>query len=102
MYSNEVSKQEKKSLWRFGTKEVVYAAIGAALYAVVTWAFNVGKSPVRVMLAFARQWFFRCFSVSLLVRLSVSSPALWATSSLTCSAAMVFGSGGILGTASWA
>ena len=41
MYSNEVSKQEKKSLWRFGTKEVVYPAIGAALYAVVTWAFNI-------------------------------------------------------------
>ena len=45
MYSNEVSKQEKKSLWRFGTKEVVYAAIGAALYAVVTWAFNVWQIP---------------------------------------------------------
>lgn len=45
MYSNEVAKQEKKPLWRFGTKEVVYAAIGAALYAVVTWAFNVWQIP---------------------------------------------------------
>jgi len=45
MYSNEVTKQEKKPLWRFGTKEVVYAAIGAALYAVVTWAFNVWQIP---------------------------------------------------------
>ncbi len=36
MYSDEVVKQEKKPLLRFGTKEVVYAAIGAALYAVVT------------------------------------------------------------------
>jgi len=45
MYSNEVIKQEKKPLWRFGTKEVVYAAIGAALYAVVTWAFNVWQIP---------------------------------------------------------
>lgn len=45
MYSNEVTKQEKKPLWRFGTKEVVYAAIGAALYAVVTWAFNIWQIP---------------------------------------------------------
>lgn len=45
MYSNEVIQQEKKPLWRFGTKEVVYAAIGAALYAVVTWAFNVWQIP---------------------------------------------------------
>jgi len=27
---------EKKSIWAFGTKQVVYAAIGAALYAVLT------------------------------------------------------------------
>ncbi len=45
MYSNEVIQQEKKPVWRFGTKEVVYAAIGAALYAVVTWAFNVWQIP---------------------------------------------------------
>jgi hypothetical protein len=27
---------KKKQIWAFGTKQVVYAAIGAALYAVVT------------------------------------------------------------------
>jgi energy-coupling factor transport system substrate-specific component len=36
---------KKKSIWSFGTKEVVYAAIGAALYAVVTWAFNIWQIP---------------------------------------------------------
>ncbi|MEL7626610.1 MAG: ECF transporter S component [Anaerolineaceae bacterium] len=35
----------KKNLWSFGTKQVVYAAIGAALYAVVTWAFNIWQIP---------------------------------------------------------
>ena len=35
----------KKKIWAFGTKEVVYAAIGAALYAVLTWAFNVWQIP---------------------------------------------------------
>jgi energy-coupling factor transport system substrate-specific component len=36
---------KKKSIWSFGTKQVVYAAIGAALYAVVTWAFNIWQIP---------------------------------------------------------
>ncbi len=36
---------KKKNLWAFGTNQVVYAAIGAALYAVVTWAFNVWQIP---------------------------------------------------------
>ncbi len=31
---------EKKSLWAFGTREVVYAAIGAALYGVFSFATN--------------------------------------------------------------
>ena len=31
---------EKKSLWTFGTREVVYAAIGAALYGVFSWVSN--------------------------------------------------------------
>lgn len=35
----------KKNIWAFGTRQVVYAAIGAALYAVVTWAFNVWQIP---------------------------------------------------------
>lgn len=37
--------EKKKSIWAFGTKQVVYAAIGAALYAVLTWAFNVWQIP---------------------------------------------------------
>ena len=32
---------KKKSLWKFGTREVVYAAIGAALYAVLGYATNM-------------------------------------------------------------
>ena len=31
---------EKKSMWQFGTREVVYAAIGAALYGVLSWVTN--------------------------------------------------------------
>ncbi|MGA2821832.1 MAG: ECF transporter S component [Anaerolineales bacterium] len=36
---------EKKSLWKFGTREVVYAAIGAALYAVLATATNFLQIP---------------------------------------------------------
>jgi energy-coupling factor transport system substrate-specific component len=36
---------EKKSLWEFGTREVVYAAIGAALYGVFSWATNFVPLP---------------------------------------------------------
>jgi energy-coupling factor transport system substrate-specific component len=36
---------EKKSLWKFGTREVVYAAIGAALYAVLAVATNFLQIP---------------------------------------------------------
>lgn len=36
---------EKKSLWIFGTREVVYAAIGAALYAVLAVATNFIQIP---------------------------------------------------------
>ena len=36
---------EKKSLWTFGTREVVYAAIGAALYGVLSWATNFLALP---------------------------------------------------------
>ncbi|MGC9347364.1 MAG: ECF transporter S component [Anaerolineae bacterium] len=32
--------EQKKSLWQFGTREVVYAAIGAALYGVFSWITN--------------------------------------------------------------
>jgi len=36
---------EKKSLWVFGTREVVYAAIGAALYGVFSWVTNFLALP---------------------------------------------------------
>ena len=36
---------EKRSLWKFGTREVVYAAIGAALYAVLGIATNFLQLP---------------------------------------------------------
>jgi len=35
----------KKSIWKFGTREVVYAAIGAALYAVLALATNFLQIP---------------------------------------------------------
>lgn len=36
---------KKKSIWKFGTREVVYAAIGAALYAVLAYATNMIQLP---------------------------------------------------------
>lgn len=36
---------EKKSLWAFGTREVVFAAIGAALYGVLSYATNILQLP---------------------------------------------------------
>ena len=36
---------EKKSLWSFGTREVVFAAIGAALYGVLAFATNALQIP---------------------------------------------------------
>jgi len=36
---------QNKSLWKFGTREVVYAAIGAALYAVLGIATNLLQLP---------------------------------------------------------
>lgn len=36
---------KKKSVWAFGTREVVYSAIGAALYAVLSWATNFLQIP---------------------------------------------------------
>jgi energy-coupling factor transport system substrate-specific component len=34
-----------KTMWQFGTREVVYAAIGAALYGVLSWVFNNIQIP---------------------------------------------------------
>lgn len=36
---------EKKNIWGFGTREVVYGAIGAALYGVLSWVTNVVPLP---------------------------------------------------------
>jgi energy-coupling factor transport system substrate-specific component len=36
---------QKKSLWKFGTREVVYSAIGAALYAVLALVTNWAQIP---------------------------------------------------------
>ncbi|MBE3119649.1 MAG: ECF transporter S component, partial [Candidatus Atribacteria bacterium] len=36
---------QKKSLWKFGTREVVYSAIGAALYAILSIATNWLQIP---------------------------------------------------------
>lgn len=36
---------EKKSLWSFGTREVVYSALGAALYAVLSYLTNFLQIP---------------------------------------------------------
>ncbi len=35
----------KRSVWTFGTREVVYAAIGAALYGLLSWATNIFPLP---------------------------------------------------------
>jgi energy-coupling factor transport system substrate-specific component len=34
-----------KKLWQFGTREVVFAAIGAALYGVLAWVTNILQIP---------------------------------------------------------
>jgi energy-coupling factor transport system substrate-specific component len=39
------AQMENKSLWKFGTREVVYAAIGAALYAVLSFGTNFLQLP---------------------------------------------------------
>jgi len=31
---------DKNNMWKFGTREIVYSAIGAALYGVLNWVFN--------------------------------------------------------------
>ncbi len=31
---------DKSNMWKFGTREIVYSAIGAALYGVLNWVFN--------------------------------------------------------------
>jgi energy-coupling factor transport system substrate-specific component len=54
--------EEKKSLWAFGTTEVVYSGIGAALYGVLSWVTNLlqipGAANVSVRPAVAIPMFF--------------------------------------------
>jgi energy-coupling factor transport system substrate-specific component len=51
-----------KKLWQFGTREVVFAAIGAALYGVLSYATNIlaipGSANVSVRPAVAIPMFF--------------------------------------------
>jgi energy-coupling factor transport system substrate-specific component len=51
-----------KKLWQFGTREVVFAAIGAALYGVLAWVTNIlqipGAANVSVRPAVAIPMFF--------------------------------------------
>jgi energy-coupling factor transport system substrate-specific component len=53
---------QKKSLWSFGTREVVFAAIGAALYGVLSvltnWAQIAGSGNVSFRPAVAIVFFF--------------------------------------------
>ncbi len=43
---------ERESMWKFGTREVVYGAIGAALYGVLSWATNVVPLPAAGNISF--------------------------------------------------
>jgi energy-coupling factor transport system substrate-specific component len=41
-----------KAIWKFGTREVVYAAIGAALYGVLSWVTNIFPLPAAGNISF--------------------------------------------------
>ncbi len=43
---------DKSNLWKFGTREVVYSAIGAALYGVLNWVFNNLTLPGSTLVSF--------------------------------------------------
>ena len=43
---------DKKNLWQFGTREIVYSAIGAALYGVLSWIFNSLQLPGTTLVSF--------------------------------------------------
>ncbi len=43
---------EEKGIWKFGTREVVYGAIGAALYGVLAWVTNVVPLPAAGNISF--------------------------------------------------
>jgi energy-coupling factor transport system substrate-specific component len=41
-----------KNMWKFGTREIVYSAIGAALYGVLSWVFNNIQLPGTTLVSF--------------------------------------------------
>lgn len=43
---------KSKSMWSFGTREVVYGAIGAALYGILSWASNFIPLPAAGNISF--------------------------------------------------
>ena len=93
--------EEKKSLWKFGTREVVNSAIGAALYGVLSFATNFLQLPSAGNVAFRPAVAIPCFLGLPLVHGWVSSPVSSAISSVTCSPVTDYGSGGTWVTASW-
>jgi energy-coupling factor transport system substrate-specific component len=44
--------EETRNPWAFGTRQVVYAAIGAALYGVFSWATNMFPLPAAGTISF--------------------------------------------------
>lgn len=42
---------DKNNMWKFGTREIVYSAIGAALYGVLNWVFNNLTLPGSTLVA---------------------------------------------------
>ena len=43
--SARASMSDRANVWEFGTRQVVYGAIGAALYGVLSWATNIFPLP---------------------------------------------------------
>ncbi len=43
---------DKSTMWKFGTREIVYSAIGAALYGVLNWVFNNLQLPGTTLVSF--------------------------------------------------
>ena len=64
----------KKSLWAFGTREVVFAAIGAALYGGLSYLTNFLQIPGSANVASDRRWPSQCFLASPLDPLLDLSP----------------------------
>lgn len=94
---------EKRNIWKFGTREVVYSALGAALFAALSWVFNillpmVGTGNVSFRVPIVVPMFFGIPSA----RSLALSPVSWAISWGICFPATASGSGGTLAMASLA